>query len=134
MKTYKCKDTKELVIGYDAYLHTLHWRNKRKHIYKIRNKTCELCGAKLREHFNVHHKTYKRVGNEKDKDLMLLCEDCHHLLHSKTTTPSMLLDYVNRCVLRKNDKSKTRNRRTTSTRQDFKNGAKDTTTNKKKSR
>lgn len=137
MKVYKCKDTKEIVIGYKAYLHTLHWQNKRKHIYKIRNYTCEMCGCKIKkgQSYNIHHKTYKRVGNEKDSDLMLLCPDCHTLLHAKQNRQKEIMEFVLRLfTFKKYDKSKTRNRRPTQKWKNTKNGVKNATTNKKKSR
>gem|GEM_PF-4331542 len=32
---------------------------------------------------NLHHKTYERIGNEKIRDLVCLCQQCHHKLHEK---------------------------------------------------
>lgn len=40
---------------------------------------CFRCGS--RERLNVHHKNYKNLGNETDKDLVVLCENCHKKLH-----------------------------------------------------
>ena len=136
MKVYKCKDTKEVVIGYDAYLHTKHWKLKRRHIYKIRNKTCELCKKKINynESYNVHHKTYDRVGNEKDSDLMLLCPECHKLIHIKKGRIPNILSFVKRYLFNKNDKSQARNRRTTQKWQNNKNGDKSSSKNQEKSR
>lgn len=34
-----------------------------------------------KEYFQLHHITYKNFKNEKDKDLIILCEDCHMLVH-----------------------------------------------------
>ena len=136
MQIYKCKDTKELVVGYDAYLHTLHWKNKRRHIYKIRNKTCEKCGKKINngETYNVHHKNYKRVGNEKDTDLMLLCPKCHEKIHKVQDQAKKMFNFFKRLFFWENDKQKTGNRKPIKKRQNIKNGAKSTAKNKKKSR
>ena len=77
-----CKDTKECVTARD-YLKSEHWRRMRKHIYEKYKGKCKKCGrAFSSEHMNVHHLTYKRIGNEKDSDLTLLCETCHQLLHA----------------------------------------------------
>lgn len=31
--------------------------------------------------FHVHHVSYKRLGYERDDDLILLCPPCHNLIH-----------------------------------------------------
>ena len=33
------------------------------------------------EFFQLHHLTYKNLGMEKDNELIILCEDCHKLVH-----------------------------------------------------
>ena len=56
----------------------------RKHIYELNQGICERCGAVLpSSHMNVHHKTYKNIGNEKEEELCLLCENCHAIVHGK---------------------------------------------------
>ena len=35
-----------------------------------------------KEYFQLHHITYKNLGDEKDGDLKILCLDCHRLVHS----------------------------------------------------
>lgn len=133
MKVYKCKDTKEVVIGYDAYLHTKHWKTKRRKIYLLRNKTCQMCKKVIKngESYNVHHKNYNRVGNEKDSDLMLLCPECHKLLHKKQNDKESIISFVKRCLY---GKPKNGNRKPTKARQSIENGDKSSTKNQKKSR
>ncbi len=63
---------------YSKYLHTKEWVSKRNKIREER-KCCELCGST--DKLQVHHLTYENLGNEKDEDLMLLCENCHNLEH-----------------------------------------------------
>lgn len=83
-KKIECADTGEVVYNYKSYLQTRHWQMKRIRIAKYRNYTCEICGRNCRENnikANIHHKTYVRIGNELNKDLYYLCEQCHHEIH-----------------------------------------------------
>lgn len=69
---------------YDKYIQSDEWL-KRKIIFFSRNKKkCRACGSTKLIH--LHHHTYERMGNERDSDLIPLCEDCHaevHLIHNK---------------------------------------------------
>lgn len=73
-------DTGEIVHTYSSYLLTNHWKTFRAKIFIAREKTCEICKKKLRQ-YQVHHKTYVRIGFESDEDVMLLCVHCHRQLH-----------------------------------------------------
>ena len=68
-------------MPYQEYLQTKHWRNKRYEALKRANHKCQLCGSK--ENLQVHHNTYDNRGNEKDEDLIVLCEICHAKFHDK---------------------------------------------------
>lgn len=68
---------------YNAYLQSEEWRKKREEKAHEQNYTCEICGKVVPTGFNIHHKTYKRLGHEPLKDLMFLCENCHMELHRK---------------------------------------------------
>ena len=68
-------------MPYQEYLQTEHWRNKRKRALKRANYKCQLCSSK--ENLQVHHNTYDNRGNEKDEDLIVLCEICHGKFHDK---------------------------------------------------
>lgn len=68
-------------MPYQEYLQTEHWRNKRKSALKRAKYKCQLCNNK--ENLQVHHNTYENRGNEKDEDLIVLCEDCHKKFHDK---------------------------------------------------
>lgn len=66
-------------MPYKEYLQTNHWKNvKRKALIRAGNK-CQLCSSKL--NLNVHHNTYENRGEEKDEDLVVLCENCHSKFH-----------------------------------------------------
>jgi 5-methylcytosine-specific restriction endonuclease McrA len=66
-------------IEYKKYLNSEKWRKKRAY-YLRRWKYCFVCGTSKKIH--LHHKSYKRLGFEKPKDLLLLCEKCHFYLHN----------------------------------------------------
>lgn len=86
-----CKDTKEIIecsdtkLLYLKYLQSNHWKKIRV-IKAFKQKyMCERCGKKLKNsyEYNIHHKTYKRIGHEWMSDLKLLCMECHQEVHSK---------------------------------------------------
>lgn len=63
---------------YKGYLKSPEWLELRKK--QLRNqKVCQACGTEKR--LNVHHMTYRRLGNEKLKNLKTLCKECHFELH-----------------------------------------------------
>ena len=66
---------------YLAYLKSNKWFQKRQHIASLKNYTCEKCKKVVKSGFHIHHKTYKHLTNEKDNELMFLCETCHKRLH-----------------------------------------------------
>lgn len=84
-KGVKCKDTGEVIYSYQHYLQSNHWRRMRRHYYKEHEKKCELCKAKKNIH--LHHRTYKRIGNEKMSDFHALCSECHSMVHKLANNP-----------------------------------------------
>jgi 5-methylcytosine-specific restriction endonuclease McrA len=72
-----CKDTGEVVKKYFDYLGTTHWKALRQKIASSYDFKCNDCGADVSKGYEIHHLTYKNVGNEKDKDLVCLCRNCH---------------------------------------------------------
>jgi hypothetical protein len=76
-----CEDTGEEFIKYSAYMQSKHWALKKKafRACKLYKGCCAVCGKKSNLH--IHHRTYKRIGNEYLKDLVALCEMCHFKLH-----------------------------------------------------
>ena len=73
----KRKDTK---LGYQQYLDSDRWKEKRDRIMKKAGGKCRFCGKTATA---VHHETYKRRGREKDVDLTAVCDHCHAMLHRK---------------------------------------------------
>lgn len=63
---------------YQEYLQSDVWKEKAKN-ERQKNPNCSLCNRKGMLH--VHHRTYVRLGNEKEGDLIVLCDECHSLFH-----------------------------------------------------
>ena len=77
-----CKDTGEECTG-KTYLSTRHWKQKRIETYAYYKGVCQRCGDSIPlELANVHHRTYKRQGNERQSDLILYCNRCHTIIHN----------------------------------------------------
>ena len=77
------KSVKEL--KYSDFLETPYWEGVRNYKLKKSNYSCELC-SKKGIILQVHHKKYDRHGEEHirsvaDKDLIVLCSDCHKKFH-----------------------------------------------------
>lgn len=69
-------------LPYTQYLQTDHWQNLRKQMHEWADGRCQICNREGR--LNVHHRTYKRRGQERLADLLLLCEDCHERFHTES--------------------------------------------------
>lgn len=88
---------------YDVYLKSSHWITKRMMIMECAGYMCEMCHqAKATE---VHHLTYKNVGDELPEDLVAICHNCHETHHTmkRERYPSaaeLVADAVRRLELR----------------------------------
>jgi 5-methylcytosine-specific restriction endonuclease McrA len=67
--------------GYDAYLASPAWKTKREKVLSRANGTCDGCGD--RPPVQVHHLTYKHVGNEFLWELRAVCNACHDRAHEE---------------------------------------------------
>ena len=65
-------------LNYQDYIRSSKWRLKAFH-KKRKIGACETCGSQT--NLTVHHLTYKRLGRERHKDLMVVCWDCHKHQH-----------------------------------------------------
>lgn len=70
-------------MPYREYLQTEEWQKIRSAVLKRALYCCQLCSSKRK--LNVHHRTYARRGNELSSDLIVLCEECHHVFHERRT-------------------------------------------------
>ena len=79
--------------NYHEYLQSEVWK-ERARLERGRNPNCSLCNRKGMLH--VHHRTYVRLGNEKDGDLVVLCDECHELFHKNYVYQSTLGHFIRR--------------------------------------
>jgi hypothetical protein len=61
---------------------------------------CQRCGSK--NGLEVHHKSYERLGDERDDDLEALCRQCHseHHVHEAIVIQRVFLAIVSECLKR----------------------------------
>ena len=64
---------------YREYLDSEAWAAKRKERFEIDRYRCQKClGSTV---LQVHHRTYRNLGDEPMDDLVTLCQEDHYLLH-----------------------------------------------------
>lgn len=67
-------------MNYKTYIASRAWTYKKlEMLTSKRSYSCYVCFNT--ENLHLHHKTYKRLKNEKLKDLMWLCSEHHNELH-----------------------------------------------------
>lgn len=64
---------------YAKYLASPAWRQRRNAAVIRAEGRCQLCNSK--KALNVHHRTYDRIGKERETDLIVLCKACHEHFH-----------------------------------------------------
>lgn len=67
------------LAAYQKYLLTPQWAERRARALKRAKGKCSLCSSKKR--LECHHRTYERIGMERDEDLSVLCANCHGSHH-----------------------------------------------------
>ena len=93
-----CKDTGETVNG-NNYLNSKHWGGLRLKIYKKYDGICQRCKEDIPFSIaDIHHRTYARMGNENENDLILYCKRCHKIIHnSKKKSREMSINLQDFC-------------------------------------
>lgn len=66
-------------VWYNQYLASPEWKQKRAAVIRRAQGVCEGCGTGRAS--QVHHLTYKHVGNEFLFELVAVCDACHQRLH-----------------------------------------------------
>lgn len=66
---------------YREYLKSPEWAAMRRWALDRAGHACQVCNSK--DHLDVHHRTYERLGHEWPSDLTVLCRDCHGLYHER---------------------------------------------------
>lgn len=67
---------KELTPEYRKHITSEKWKKLRERVIAKRGKKCQKCRSTTRP-LQLHHKHYDTFGNERMKDVRLLCMDCH---------------------------------------------------------
>jgi hypothetical protein len=66
-------------VKYQTYIKSTAWRRKRIEVIRRARGLCERCGRWPIT--NVHHLSYRRLGDELPGDLLGVCQVCHEELH-----------------------------------------------------
>lgn len=65
---------------YLKYINSPEWAARKAAYYECHHKQCRSCGSDDKE-LHLHHRSYARIYQEEDGDLMPMCMDCHAMLH-----------------------------------------------------
>lgn len=92
---------------YYNYLKSEKWKQIRQLVAKRDNFKCTRCGKHCTDTenlkgFNIHHKTYLNIYNEKDNldDLRFLCRKCHNSITLRLNKHKKAIIEINNEVLR----------------------------------
>ena len=71
------------LIDYKEYIFKHpHWKKVRKTRYDFDKGKCVICHRDLAgEPYQTHHLSYQRLGHERLRDVITLCDSCHHTFH-----------------------------------------------------
>jgi len=84
--------------NYYEYLSSHYWIEAKERFYKSElPQRCLACG---KPKFQLHHRSYARLGNELPRDLIPLCGSCHKKVHDYLKTHNTKLSATHK-VLRK---------------------------------
>ena len=67
--------------NYRTYLGTDEWQEKRRQVLTRDKSICQMCYASRA--VQVHHLSYKHLGDEPLTDLVSVCIRCHSQIHNK---------------------------------------------------
>ena len=91
--------------SYREYMDSPQWAEKKKQYRRSRfhKQECLICGS---TEFELHHRTYDRLGYEPLKDLAPLCKPHHQLVHEVHKSPNnkKTLGQVTRLVIERERK------------------------------
>jgi phage terminase large subunit GpA-like protein len=102
-------------IDYNEYIKSNAWRRKRKQFFeskmwktyphgvKAGKFVCYCCGSD--ERLDLHHRSYKRFGNERiSTDLIPVCRKCHDEIHKTQKSGIQLWKATTKTARRKRKK------------------------------
>lgn len=71
-------------FDYSVYLQSQEWKDKSKLAKQKAGWRCQLCNKPGDDTtLHSHHRTYENIGNEKQGDIIVLCQNCHAKFHDK---------------------------------------------------
>jgi hypothetical protein len=79
-------------MAYKDYLRCEWWKWRRLQALKKAKHRCQRCNDKAK--LQVHHKTYVRLGRERDEDLEVVCRSCHEQEHECWIAANAHLDAI----------------------------------------
>jgi hypothetical protein len=65
------------------YLKSPYWQAVRTRALQRAGGCCQRCRRQSRR-LDVHHLTYRNLGQERESELMVLCRECHEAEHGRT--------------------------------------------------
>lgn len=82
---------------YKEYLASDHWSEFSKSYRQSPDtpKVCRCCGFNS---FQLHHKTYERLGNESFDDIAPMCRYCHKELHKAAKKYKISISNIDECI------------------------------------
>lgn len=80
---------------YNNHINSPEWRSFREMIINERGSFCERCNNEF-ESVHIHHIHYKNFKNELRGDVLVLCEDCHILMHKHLQSPPYTIEKLNK--------------------------------------
>ncbi len=92
--------------GYREYIDSPEWQEVRKRFWNSKlPKECYICGRSDRSR-DLHHKTYKNLGNECLRDLVPVCRECHYSIHDHQKKTNQGIWGSTNVVRRRNKKNR----------------------------
>lgn len=78
-----------MAVQYDEYIKSEKWQQTRKRYFSSKMNKCDklngqwvcYCCHTFDATLELHHRTYKRLGNEYLRDLVPVCKSCHKKIH-----------------------------------------------------
>lgn len=68
-------------MSYASYLSSPEWRRRRNRALMLAGWCCQSPGCRTRDELEVHHRSYEHLGDERDEELCVLCQEHHHHRH-----------------------------------------------------
>ena len=71
------------MVDYKDYIQKHpRWQKVRKARFDFDGGRCAVCHRDLRgEPYQTHHLSYQRLGRERLRDVITMCDSCHHFFH-----------------------------------------------------